>query len=109
MAMVLIFTLCVSNTGVVIVDNVWFYGDDHKMQVLNTGDIVEIIERLNDMIKVKYNQAIGKMHKDVLIDFNKPISEEKLFVFARGYFDEREYKHAAKLFDICIRYFDKSI
>ena len=57
MALVLIFMLCVPHTGVVVVDDVWFYGGYHKTRVLNTGDIVEITGELGDTVKVEYYNA----------------------------------------------------
>ncbi len=99
---------CFSDAGVVIIDNVWFYGDDYKTKILGVGDVVEIIDRVDDMFKVKYSSATGKIHKDVLIDLNEEIAEDKLFVFARGYFDEGGYKKSARLFDTFIQNFDES-
>lgn len=108
MVMALILLLCVSNDGVIIVDNVWFYGDDHKTRVLNTGDIVQIYDREDDMLKVKYDNAIAKIHEGVLIDLSDEIAEDKLFLFSCGYFDEKEYKKSALLFNIFIKNFNKS-
>jgi len=108
MILFLVFTLSSSNPGVVVVDNVWFYADDQKMMALGTGDVVEIIEYEDDLVKVSYEGRMGKIHRGVLIDFEMKIAEEKLFVFARGYFDEGEFARAASLFDVFIRFFTKS-
>lgn len=108
MIIFLVFLLCFSDTGVVIVDNVWFYGDDHKIRVLETGDLVEIIELHEDTVKIKYDNAVGVILKGVLIDFKENIAEDELFVFARGYFDDGKYWNAVSLFDAFIRFFDES-
>lgn len=104
----LTFFLFTTHVGVIIVDNVWFYGDDKEMRALGTGDVVEIIAYENDLVKVAYHTTIGKVHKGVLIDFESAIAEEKLFVFAHGYFDDGEFGKAASLFDVFIRFFTKS-
>jgi len=96
------------NPGVIIVDNVWFYGDDHKMRIFNTGDMVDILEDLGEKYAVGYDTTSGKLEKNVLVDLNSEIGEHELFVFARGYFDEGEYERAARLLDIFTRYFDGS-
>jgi len=108
MQVFLTFFLLTTNVGVILVDNVWFYGDDQKMTSLGTGDVVDIIEYENDLVKVAYDNRIGKVHKGVLIDFEMNIAEEKLFVFAHGYFDDGEFGKAASLFDVFIRFFTKS-
>lgn len=108
MAMFLILLFSFSNSGVIIVDNVWFYGDDHKMRILNTGDLVEIIEIINDRTKIEYDSAFGQIDKNVLIDLNDVIAEDELFVFSRGYFDDGEYKKASRLFGVFIENFDES-
>ncbi len=108
MIVFLVYSLFLSNPGVVIVDGVWFYGDDQKMRVLGTGEVIEIIEYENDLIKISYDTIVGKIHKGVFIDLSHEIAEKKLFVFGRGYFDEGEYIKAASLFDVFIRFFDKS-
>ncbi len=107
LVVLLSFVLSV-NPGVVIVDNVWFYGDDHKMRILNTGDMVDILEDLGERYAVRYDTTSGKLEKNVLVDLNSEIGEHELFVFARGYFDEGEYERAARLLDIFTRYFDGS-
>lgn len=108
MYVLLIFLLFSQGTGVIVVDNVWFYGDDQKMISLGTGTVVEIIEYEDDLVKVSYEERIGKVHRGVLIDFESPIAEKKLFVFARGYFDDGAYSQAASLFEIFIRSFQES-
>jgi outer membrane protein assembly factor BamD (BamD/ComL family) len=97
-----------SNPGVVIVDNVLFYGDDSKMRILNTGDMVDITEDVTERYKVRYDTVFGEFDKNVLVDLNSEIGEHELFVFARGYFDDGEYEKAARLLEIFTSYFDAS-
>ncbi len=104
----LVFLLCLSDSGVVIVDGVLFYGDDHKMRCFNTGDVVEIVEQIEDTVIVKRDSAVGPILNDVIVNFKEIIAEEHLFVFARGYFDEGEYKKSAKLLNLFIKNFDGS-
>ena len=108
MITVLLSVVLSINPGVVIVDNVWFYGDDHKMRILNTGDMVDILEDLGEWSRVGYDTTTGKLEKNVLVDVNSEIGEHELFVFARGYFDEGGYQKASRLLDIFTRYFDGS-
>jgi hypothetical protein len=108
MSILLAFVLSASSNGVIIVDNVWFYGDDHRTRVLNAGDQVLIIEKNGDLIKSKYDNAIGELHKDVLINLDQDIGEDMLFLFAHGYFGTGEYPKAARLFDIFIQHFEGS-
>jgi outer membrane protein assembly factor BamD (BamD/ComL family) len=96
-----------SATGVIITDNVWFYGN-HQMAVLNTGDLVEIVSGENNMVKVKYTNGVGEIHKGVLIDLTEEIAEDELFVFCRGYFDEEEYKKSIRLSKIFIKFLNNS-
>ncbi len=96
------------NSGVVIVDNVLFYGDDHKMRLLRTGDMVDILQQTDERITVAYDSAVGELDRNVLIDLDSEIAEDEQFVFARGYFDEGEYSKALRLFDIFVKYFDDS-
>lgn len=108
MAIFLMVFLVVFEPGVVIVDNVWFYEGDLKTSVLNTGDIVGILERGDTYFRVSHDTAIGEIHKGVLIDIANEVALEKLFIFAQGYFEEGEYKKAAVLFDIFVRHFNES-
>jgi hypothetical protein len=103
----LLFVLSI-DPGVLIIDNVWFYGDDHKMRILNTGDMVDILEDLGERYTVGYDTTSGKLEKNVLVDLNSGIGEHELFVFARGYFDEGEYERASRLLAIFTRFFDGS-
>lgn len=96
------------NPAVIIVDNVWFYGADHKMRILSTGDMVDILEDLGERCTVWYDTTSSELDKNVLVDLNSEIGEHELFVFARGYFDEGEHEKAARLLDIFARYFDNS-
>lgn len=104
----LFFLVLSINPGVVIIDNVWFYGEDHKMRILSTGDMVDILEDLGERYRVGYDTTSGNLEKNVLVDLNSEIGEHELFVFARGYFDEGGYEKAARLLDIFTRYFDGS-
>ncbi|MDH4210568.1 MAG: hypothetical protein OEV79_03900 [candidate division WOR-3 bacterium] len=104
----LVFLVISINPGVVIIDNVWFYGNDHKMRILNTGDMVDILDDLDERYTVRYDTTSSEIDKNVLVDMNSEIGEHELFVFARGYFDEGEYEKAARLLDIFARYFDGS-
>lgn len=104
----IIFLFIAINSGVVIVDNVLFYGDDHKMRLLRTGDMVDILQYSNDRVTVEYDSAVGELDRNVLIDFDSEIAEDEQFVFARGYFDEGEYGNAMRLLDIFVKYFDDS-
>ena len=108
MQVLLIFLLFSQDVGVIVVDNVWFYGDDQKMISLGTGTVVEIIEYEDDLVKVSFEERIGKIHKGVLIDLRSAIAEQKLFVFARGYFDDGAYSKAASLLELFITFFEKS-
>ncbi len=89
-------------------DNVWFYEGNLKSRVLNTGDIVKIVERGDTFLEVSYNSVSGRIHRGVLIDLGEEIAEEKLFVFARGYFDEGEYRKSVRLFGTFITHFAQS-
>lgn len=108
MTIVFLALLISSNPGVVIVDNVLFYGDDSKMRILNTGDMVDIIESITERFNIQYDSAFGELQKNVLVDLNSTIGEHELFVFARGYFDDGELEKAARLLEIFARYFDAS-
>ena len=108
MSLLLLLLIGFSHTGVIITDNVWFYGANGQSRVLTTGDLVEITGEEDEFVKVKYDNAIGTLNKDILIDLGEPIAEDQLFVFGRGYFDEREYEKSTKLFDIFIKIFSKS-
>ena len=107
MVITLILLLSAS-PGVIIVDNVLFYGDDHNMRILNTGDMVDILEYMDTSLKVEYDSATGELDKNVLIDLNHEIAEHEQFVFARGYFDEGEYPKAIRLLEIFVKFFDDS-
>ena len=104
----LIILILSTNAGVIIVDNVWFYGNDHKMRILTTGDMVDIIGHFNETVRVEYDSATGELNRNVLIDLNEEIAEDEQFVFARGYFDEGEYVKSARLLEIFTKYFDDS-
>ena len=97
-----------ASPGVIIVDNVLFYGNDHSMRVLNTGDLVLILEHANGRLEVEYDSATGELDRNVLIDLNDEIAEDEQFVFSRGYFDEGEFEKAARLLEIFVKYFDDS-
>jgi len=97
-----------ASPAVVIVDNVLYYGNDHSMRVLNTGDLVFIVEHANGRLQVEYDSAVGELDRNVLIDLNDEIAEDEQFVFSRGYFDEGEFEKAARLLEIFVKYFDDS-
>ncbi len=106
----LLLCLIVStHNGVIITDNVWVYGKDHAMHALNTGDVVIITSYEGEMVNIEYENAPYRVFGDILIDFDSEIAPEKLFVFARGYFDEREFTKAACLFDVFTTYFGTSV
>lgn len=100
--------LLVASPAVIITDNVWFYGSDHKMRILNTADTVEIVDRSNDRYQVRCDTALGELDRHVMIDLETGIAEHELFVFARGNFDEGEYSRASRLLDIFIERFGDS-
>ena len=108
MEIALTLLLLSTSPGVIIVDNVLFYGNDHNMRVLNTGDMVDIIEHLGDRLRVEYDSATGEIDKNVIVDLNHEIAEHEQFVFSRGYFDEGEYAKAARLLEIFVRFYDNS-
>ncbi len=108
MVLFLAYLLSATNSGVIVVDNVWFYGEDHKMRILSTGDVVQLLGMEGDMVRAKHGDIIAKIHEDVMIDFAEKIAEDKLFIFAKGYYDESEFKQAARLFTVFIEYFPKS-
>ncbi len=108
--MVLTFTILLwcASSGVVITDNVWLYGDDHKMHVLSTGDVVEIIEH-NDRMMVRYDDAVGRLEKGVVFDLGDAHTEPLLFVCARGYYDDGDAGKAARLFRIFLEHYESSV
>lgn len=108
MVITIILILLSASPGVVIVDNVLFYGADHRMRILNTGDIIDIVEDINERVVVQFDSTTGELDRNVLIDFNNEVAEDEHFVFARGYFDEGEFEKAARLLDIFVQYFDNS-
>jgi outer membrane protein assembly factor BamD (BamD/ComL family) len=107
MLLFLFILFCRTDKGVIIVNNVWFLGDDHQIRIFNTGDLVEIIGQ-NERLKVRYENATGELLKGVLINLGSEIAADKLFFFSRGYFDEGEYKKAAALFDVFTNSFGRS-
>lgn len=109
MHLLFFYLIMSSHSGVIITDNVWVYGDDHTMRSLHTGDVVSIISYEDEMVHIEHDNAPYRVFKDVLIDFETEIAAEKLFVFARGYFDEEEYRKSARLFDAFIEYFSTSV
>ncbi|MGB7053781.1 MAG: hypothetical protein WBE28_00500 [bacterium] len=104
----LVLLTLAASPGVIIVDNVLFYGNDHNMRVLNTGDMVDVLAYTNDRLTVEYDSSTGELDKNVLIDLNDEIAEDEQFVFSRGYFDEGEYGKATRLLEIFVRFFDNS-
>jgi len=108
MVITIILILLSASPGVVIIDNVLFYGSDHRMRILNTGDMIDILEYGIERMTVQFDSTTGELDKNVLIDFSNEVAEDEQFVFARGYFDEGEYDKAARLLEIFIRHFDNS-
>jgi outer membrane protein assembly factor BamD (BamD/ComL family) len=108
MVTALILLILSTSPGVIIVDNILFYGSDHRMRVLNTGDVVDILEYMNDRLKVEYDSVTGELEKSILIDLNDEIAEDEQFVFSRGYFDEGEFEKASRLLEIFVKFFDAS-
>ena len=109
MDLFLLFLIMSTHNGVVITDNVWVYGEDHAMHALQTGDVVGIVSYEDKMVNIMYENAPYRVLSDILIDFDSEIGSEKLFIFARGYFDEREFRKAARLFDVFTTHFDTSV
>lgn len=108
MILILALLMTAANPGVIIVDNVWFYGNDHQMRILNTADTVEIVDRGGDRYRVMCDTALGDLDRHVMIDLDAGIAEHELFVFGRGNFDGAEYETAARLLEIFVRRFDGS-
>lgn len=86
--------------GVVIVDNVLFYEGQDTLRTINTGECVEILSETGDFVKVRIGKATGSLHSGVLVNLQDDLALEKLFVFARGYFDQGEYVPAIRLFHV---------
>jgi outer membrane protein assembly factor BamD (BamD/ComL family) len=91
-----------SNQGIIIVDNVWFYEGELKSRVINTGTLVDVIDYVDDRIKIKIDDVVGELSSGVLIDFNEEVAQDRLFIFARGYYDQAEYDKAILLFEAFI-------
>jgi hypothetical protein len=105
----LLYAVIAMSTGVVITDNVWVYGEDHAMHALQTGDVVAITSYDSTMVNIECEKAQYRVLRDILIDFDLEIAPEKLLVFAHGYFDEREFRKAARLFSVFTKHFDTSV
>jgi outer membrane protein assembly factor BamD (BamD/ComL family) len=97
-----------NDPGVIIVDGVWFYGDNLMSVVFNAGDTVQIHDQVGDTVYISYAGMTGTLLEGVLINLNEPLAEQKLFVFALGYFDEGAFVQAALLFETFIRNFPQS-
>lgn len=95
----------IANQGVVIVDNVLFYEGDLKTRVINTGDIIEIIGHIDGRVRIRVDSIVGELSSGVLIDFDGEVAEDRLFMFARGYYDQGEFDKASILFETFIDYF----
>ena len=76
--------------------------------VFNAGDTVEIRDQVGDTVHISYAGASGTLLKGVLINLNEPLAEEKLYVFAFGYFDEGSFVQAARLYETFVRHFTGS-
>lgn len=94
--------------AVVIVDNVLFYDGRDTLRIINTGDKVEILDQEDDFVKVRLETATGSLHRGVLVNLKDDLAEERLFVFARGYFDQGEYIPAVRLFHVMYTTFSSS-
>ncbi|UCC12863.1 MAG: hypothetical protein JSW02_04890, partial [candidate division WOR-3 bacterium] len=108
MVVLLCCLLSAGDPGVIIVDGVWFYGDNRMSIVFSTGDMVEVHDQVGDTLHISYAGATGTLLEGVLINLNEPLAEEKLYVFAFSYFDDGSFVQAARLFDTFVRYFPES-
>jgi len=108
MILLLSFLLVMNDPGVIIVDGVWFVGEHNVSTVFNTGDTVQVIDQVGDTLYIKYAGAAGTLRSGVLINVNEPLAEQKMIVFALGYFDEGAFAQAALLFENFMRYFPRS-
>ncbi len=108
MVVLLCCLLSAGDPGVIIVDGVWFYGDNRMSIVFSTGDMVEIRDQVGDTVHIGYAGATGTLLEGVLINLNEPLAEEKLYTFAFSYFDDGSFVQAARLFDTFVRYFPES-
>ncbi|MGB3341995.1 MAG: hypothetical protein WBB37_11000 [bacterium] len=105
MAVFLLLLLGVLNQGIVIVDNVWFYEGGLKTRVINTGTLVDIIGRVDDRVRIRVDDVVGELSSGVLIDLDDEVAQDRLFIFARGYYDQSEYDKAILLFEVFIENF----
>ncbi len=94
-----------SNQGIIIVDNVWFYEGQLKTRVINTGTLVDIIGRVDDRVRIRVDDIVGELSSGVLIDLDEEVGQDRLFIFARGYYDQLEYDKAILLFEVFIEKF----
>ena len=94
-----------TNQGIIIVDNVWFYEGELQTRVINTGTYVDIIGRIGDRVKIRVDDVSGELSSGVLIDLDEEIAQDRLFIFARGYYDQAEYDKAILLFEAFIEKF----
>ena len=94
-----------TNQGIIIVDNVWFYEGELQTRVINTGTYVEIIDRVGDRVKIRVDDVAGELSSGVLIDLDEEVAQDRLFIFARGYYDQAEYDKAILLFEAFIETF----
>lgn len=99
MTMFFLLLLGALNQGIIIVDNVWFYEGELKARVINTGTCVDIIGRVDDRVRIRVDGIVGELSSGVLIDFDEEVAEDRLFIFARGYYDQAEFSKAIVLFE----------
>ena len=88
MILLSVLLFIIANQGVVIVDNVWFYEGDLKTRIINTGDIIEIIGHIDGRVRIRVDNVAGELSSGVLIDLDGEVAEDRLFIFARGYYDQ---------------------
>lgn len=105
MILLSVLLFVIASQGVVIVDNVWFYEGDLKTRVINTGDIIEIIGHIDGRARIRVDSVVGELSSGVLIDLDGEVAEDRLFIFARGYYDQGEFDKASILFETFIDFF----
>lgn len=105
MILLSILLLAQVSQGIIIVDNVWFYEGDLQTRVINTGTLVEIIGCIDDRVRIRVDDITGELSSGVLIDLNEEVAQDRLFIFARGYYDQAEYDKAILLFEAFVEKF----
>jgi outer membrane protein assembly factor BamD (BamD/ComL family) len=108
MILLSVLVIIQASQGIVITDNVWFYEGELKSRVINTGTLVDIIGSNDEYLKIKVDGVTGEVASGVLIDFSEEVAQERLLIFARGYYDEAEYEKSVLLFKAFIDEFSWS-